>query len=400
MDDSDIYSCSWGPPDDGKSFGGLSANVFRTILTKISFGRQGRGSIYVVAAGNGGLSNDHCGADGFATNPFMISIGAISHLDRSPSYAEKCPAMNIVTYSSENIFPTVQIKKKSIYFSGITTSDKIDGCTREHGGTSAAAPIVSGAIALLLSQRQDLSWRDVQNILITSAVSLNTRKEHSDLTGFGKLDVEKLLAVGIPWKLVNSPIFSIFSCSSVQRESNESILYFFFIEENLFIERALVKINLNFIKRGDLEFSLISPIGTESFLLRKRLLDVNVPRGNLIDIFDSSLYGWVFTSLAFFHESAFGLWTIRISSSTMRNLSDTFFDPSGIELAFISESEFSSHSIEDKIQFANSVFSFYFPEEKSGISNFSEREWIVPSFPFVIVLFLLCILTLLLAYSQ
>src|SRR5262249_54532457 len=36
-------------------------------------------------------------------------------------------------------------------------------------GTSASAPIVSGVIALMLEANPDLSWRDVQEILVRSA---------------------------------------------------------------------------------------------------------------------------------------------------------------------------------------------------------------------------------------
>ena len=41
--------------------------------------------------------------------------------------------------------------------------------TSNFGGTSAAAPIVSGVVALMLQANSFLNWRDVQEILLMSA---------------------------------------------------------------------------------------------------------------------------------------------------------------------------------------------------------------------------------------
>ena len=43
------------------------------------------------------------------------------------------------------------------------------GCTDGHSGTSAAAPIAAGMIALMLEARPCLTWRDVQYIIIMTA---------------------------------------------------------------------------------------------------------------------------------------------------------------------------------------------------------------------------------------
>ncbi|CAB1333658.1 unnamed protein product, partial [Coregonus sp. 'balchen'] len=43
------------------------------------YGRGGKGSIFVWASGNGGLVNDHCGADGYVNSVYSIAIGAVTH---------------------------------------------------------------------------------------------------------------------------------------------------------------------------------------------------------------------------------------------------------------------------------------------------------------------------------
>ena len=48
-----------------------------------------------------------------------------------------------------------------------------NGCTDSHTGTSAAAPLAAGMIALMLQARPCLTWRDVQYILVLTAVKVN-----------------------------------------------------------------------------------------------------------------------------------------------------------------------------------------------------------------------------------
>ena len=49
------------------------------------------------------------------------------------------------------------------------------GCTEKHTGTSAAAPLAAGMIALMLSVQPCLTWRDVQYIIILTSVKVRRR---------------------------------------------------------------------------------------------------------------------------------------------------------------------------------------------------------------------------------
>jgi len=48
------------------------------------------------------------------------------------------------------------------------------GCTENHSGTSASAPIAAALVALMLEARPCLTWRDVQYIIAVSAVKVRT----------------------------------------------------------------------------------------------------------------------------------------------------------------------------------------------------------------------------------
>jgi len=96
-------------------------------------GRDGLGSIFVVATGNGGRNNDHCGCDGFVNMAETISISSVDFMGKIPFYAEACSGILAVTLSSGS-----DSTKR------ITTIDLYNRCTDNFSGTSAAAPVASG----------------------------------------------------------------------------------------------------------------------------------------------------------------------------------------------------------------------------------------------------------------
>ena len=72
-----------------------------------------------------------------------LSSGAVDEKNRMPWYAELCPCMLAVTYSNGDGDRTIVTTDVSVH----------KGCTKRFTGTSAAAPIASGTIALMLQVR-------------------------------------------------------------------------------------------------------------------------------------------------------------------------------------------------------------------------------------------------------
>jgi kexin len=58
--ENDIYSCSWGPTDDGQTVAAPSHLTFEALRNGALNGRGGKGNVYVFASGNGGTSDDDC----------------------------------------------------------------------------------------------------------------------------------------------------------------------------------------------------------------------------------------------------------------------------------------------------------------------------------------------------
>ncbi|MBN3312594.1 PCSK7 convertase, partial [Atractosteus spatula] len=202
---NDVYSCSWGPDDDGRTVDGPHPLGKAALQHGVIAGRRGFGSIFVVASGNGGQFQDNCNYDGYANSIYTVTIGAVDENGRMPFYAEECASMLAVTFSSGDR----QLRS-------IVTSDwefqKGTGCTDGHTGTSAAAPLAAGMVALMLQVRPCLTWRDVQHIIVYTATKYEDKRagwktngaglHHSHQHGFGLLNAWRLVNAAKVWESV------------------------------------------------------------------------------------------------------------------------------------------------------------------------------------------------------
>ncbi|KAK4041584.1 peptidase S8/S53 domain-containing protein [Parachaetomium inaequale] len=319
-----IYSCSWGPPDDGKSMDAPGILIRRAMLNAVQNGRQGLGSIYVFASGNGAQNDDNCNFDGYTNSIYSITVGAIDRKGLHPYYSEKCSAGLVVTYSSGS--------GDAIH----TTDVGQNACSNSHGGTSAAAPLAAGIFALALQARPDLSWRDMQYLAMDTAVPVNLDtgdyqitkigKKFSHTFGYGKLDSYAIVEAAktwnkvkpqawfyTPWIHVNQPIPQGDTGVAVSFDVTEDMLK----EANLQrLEHITVTMNVEHGRRGDISVDLISPDKIVSHLSVTRKYDEST------EGYDD----WTFMSVAHWGESGVGTWTIIVKDTEVNTHSGTFID--------------------------------------------------------------------------
>ncbi|KAF0306395.1 Furin-1 [Amphibalanus amphitrite] len=96
----DIYSASWGPDDDGETVDGPGELAKRAFKEGIVNGRNGKGSIFVWASGNGGRELDNCNCDGYTNSLWTLSISSATENGDVPWYSEACSSTLATTYSS------------------------------------------------------------------------------------------------------------------------------------------------------------------------------------------------------------------------------------------------------------------------------------------------------------
>uniref|UniRef100_A0A8C6M843 Proprotein convertase subtilisin/kexin type 7 n=1 Tax=Nothobranchius furzeri TaxID=105023 RepID=A0A8C6M843_NOTFU len=278
-------------------------------------GRRGFGSIFVVASGNGGLYNDNCNYDGYANSIYTITVGAVDEEGRMPFYAEECASMLAVTFSSGGA------KLRSIVTSDWSLQSGT-GCTEGHTGTSAAAPLAAGMVALMLQVRPCLSWRDVQHIIAFTATKCDSSADwrvngagfhHSHQHGFGLLNAWRLVNAAKVWESVP---FLVSYQSSVFQEEMPILTYPSELLRSLNVsaddlkqsgmetlEHVTVTMTITHPYRGSVEIILVCPSGMTSVIGARRAIDRDA----------SGYQDWTFSTVRCWGEKAEGQYTLKIS---------------------------------------------------------------------------------------
>ncbi|XP_046400379.1 neuroendocrine convertase 1-like [Ischnura elegans] len=333
QDKVDIYSASWGPRDDGKTVEGPGRLGYEALLNGITHGRGGKGSIFVWASGNGGSKGDDCSCDGYAASPYTLSVGSASQSGQFPWYGEKCPSTLAATYSSGEFMDQM-----------ITTTDLHGKCTTKHTGTSAAAPLAAGIIALALEINPSLTWRDVQHLVVWTsqpsplAHNIGWMKNGAGLLvnprfGYGLMDALSLVTAAEHWVSVppqaiclvqaerssntiltsKTPVELVFYSTGCRKADHESSDYFSRDtsineegDEINYLEHIELEASIKYSVRGALQIYLSSPSGTTAQLLKVR------PADDSQDGFER----WRFMSVLTWGENPTGKWTLLIEDPT------------------------------------------------------------------------------------
>ncbi|NXE68226.1 FURIN protein, partial [Calcarius ornatus] len=307
-----IYSASWGPEDDGKTVDGPARLAEEAFFRGVSQGRGGLGSIFVWASGNGGREHDSCNCDGYTNSIYTLSISSTTQYGNVPWYSEACSSTLATTYSSGN-----QNEKQ------IVTTDLRQKCTELHTGTSASAPLAAGIIALALEANKNLTWRDMQHLVVQTSkpahlnandwVTNGVGRKVSHSYGYGLLDAGAMVSLAKNWTTVGPQRKCVIDILAEPRDIGKRLEVRRKVDACLGkanyisrLEHAQARLTLSYNRRGDLAIHLVSPMGTRSTLLAAR------PRDFSADGFND----WAFMTTHSWDEDPSGEWVLEIENTS------------------------------------------------------------------------------------
>ncbi|MHA3773558.1 S8 family serine peptidase [Verrucomicrobiota bacterium sgz303538] len=320
---------SWGP-FDGAGVNGPGLEAKQALQDAATFGRNELGLVTVFAAGNGLLSNDNSNLDGFANSRFVIAVSAITNQGQQSWYSE--PGANILVGAPSNggtrgIF-TTDVTGSGGYNPGAgEPGDR--SYTNSFGGTSSAAPLTTGGVALMLAANPGLGWRDVQEILASTAVKIQPTDadwvvngggfKFNHKWGGGMIDLTAAVVRAKNWDNLAPERSETVSLTGANvpaaiPDNNATGItrQFTFSDSNLRVEHVELRVDIAHAKRSDLEITLTSPSGTTSMMVPKR------PRPSLTFTGDddTDYADWTFSSTHHWGENSEGVWTLVIRDRT------------------------------------------------------------------------------------
>ncbi len=357
--DFDIFNASWGLSID------FDATIDTSNLTALHRGaylRGGRGAIYVKSAGNAFspvagqvYRTRDANTDYIASTRFPIIVGAMNASGTKSSYSSVGSNLWISAFGGEygTTSPAVMSTDRTGCTYGASNSGAIsnsfeDGdslnasCnyTSTMNGTSSAAPMVSGIVALMLEANSQLGWRDVKKILATTARQVDTNfvavtdratdpvgttwdagwltngagfKFHN-YYGFGMIDASAAVTAAEAYVdyLGTEETTSVSTgviATAIPDASATGAIVTFSVSSDLSIEEVTVTLSATHTYSGDIGVELTSPAGTTSTMLH-----MNNSFGG-----DTNLASFVMLSNAFYGESSDGTWTLKVIDAAAGN---------------------------------------------------------------------------------
>jgi subtilisin family serine protease len=328
-----IFNNSWGPEYLRRQPLALAA-----LESGVTQGRESRGNIYVFAGGNEGNSYGNVNYNSFASSRNAIAVAAIDKEGNHAPYSTPGAAIFISAPSDNGDRDNSQ---------GITTTDILESqppYAKNFGGTSAAAPLVSGVIALMLEANPTLTTRDVQHILVKTAQKNDPNGRDGEGKskwqqngggnlvsyeyGFGAIDAAAAVEAALNWKPVGKevPVASKLEnvITMIPDGSAKGITRNTTIRENIIVEKAEVIFDATHEDWGEFTVKLISPMGTESVLASPIPNPPNSIRNSENENIVPDSPEWKFISLRHWGESSQGDWSLQVIDNDGNKLNGTW----------------------------------------------------------------------------
>jgi Ca2+-binding RTX toxin-like protein len=339
----DISNNSWSAINPfGDNFNSTDLTfAWVALRTGVEDGRDGLGTVFVFSAGNSAANGDNTNYHNFQNAREVISVGAADAQGGMAGFST--PGANVLISSAGVDMITTDRHEPGL---GLNTGSNY---VTDFTGTSAAAPMVSGIVALMLEVNPNLGYRDVQEILVYASTHPDVQDwktnaasnfnlgglRFNDKAGFGVVDAYSAVRLAQTWTEVSTAINEISASAraygladAIPDGTGAVYSRSFTIDSALIVEHIELGVDLRHTRLGDLIIELASPNGTVSTLMNRPTVNAEQPFG--LSGTDSGVPThllWDFSSVQFWGEEASGTWTVTVrdlraeESGTLNSLS-------------------------------------------------------------------------------
>ena len=174
---ADVLSLSWGQTRDDDMYP-IQESVKAELDRLFNEGRNGKGIITCVAAGNEGMYR----VNYLGTHPDMITVGASTSRDTQAGYSNCGLHLTVVAPGGDwpILAPKVSWTSSHWYSPEMPSNDPKFFDYTHFTGTSGATPLVVGICALILSVNPELTAQEVKRILIHTADKIGHSSEYTN----------------------------------------------------------------------------------------------------------------------------------------------------------------------------------------------------------------------------
>ncbi len=157
------------------------------------------GRIYMIASGNGGFNQREVGEDGeildivddsatsyFRGSQYAITVAAVRNENTITQYSTQGSNVLVSGYGGGIKTHTSALMATTTRTGASKTTwpeDSKKAYSFAFDGTSAATPVASGALALVLSECPDLSYRDVKWLIANTATKIDENYDTTTISG-------------------------------------------------------------------------------------------------------------------------------------------------------------------------------------------------------------------------